>query len=128
MQWGQLKDALKLVDEEQRNRALDPFFIATFLGICATGLVRSVDSNLLPSWLTSFFLQAMMPAKRARRDGFGAGKSKMVDLWLEGAMIALNCGRVWELVVRNVEHLLTLFVSPQFLEYVLDPLHIRRRN
>lgn len=36
----------------------------------------------------------MMPVKRAIRDGFGADKDKTVDYWLEGAMIALTCGRV----------------------------------
>ncbi|BGP39792.1 hypothetical protein JCM10450v2_003763 [Rhodotorula kratochvilovae] len=73
-QWAQLRAALALENEEERARAVDPFFIATFLGILATGL-------------------AMMPAKRAIRDGFGADKDKIVDSWLEGAMVALTCGR-----------------------------------
>ncbi|GAA5859877.1 hypothetical protein JCM1840_001777 [Sporobolomyces johnsonii] len=73
-QWHALEVALKLEDEEQRNRAIDPFFIATFLGVCATGL-------------------AMMPVKRATRDGFPEDKDRIVDHWLEGAMVALTCGR-----------------------------------
>ncbi|GAA5956238.1 hypothetical protein JCM21900_006579 [Sporobolomyces salmonicolor] len=73
-QWHALEAALKLEDEEQRNRAIDPFFIATFLGVCATGL-------------------SMMPVKRAIRDGFSEDKDRMVDHWLEGAMVALTCGR-----------------------------------
>ncbi|BGO99472.1 hypothetical protein RTBOTA2_002639 [Rhodotorula toruloides] len=72
--WRDLEAALRIPDEEQRNKAIDPFFIATFLGVLATGL-------------------AMMPVKRAIRDGFGADKDKTVDYWLEGAMIALTCGR-----------------------------------
>lgn len=35
----------------------------------------------------------MMPVKRAIRDGFGPEKDKIVDSWLEGAMVALTCGR-----------------------------------
>lgn len=75
-QWAQLKEAMRL-DDEQRAKRIDPFFVATFLGICAMGL-------------------AMMPAKRAFRDGFGApaDKTRTVDKWLEGAMVALTCGRV----------------------------------
>ncbi|GAA5997852.1 Zn(II)2Cys6 transcription factor [Rhodotorula paludigena] len=73
-QWKQLDEALKIEDEELRNRSIDPFFISTFLGVLATGL-------------------AMMPAKRAVRDGFGNDKDKIVDSWLEGAMVALTCGR-----------------------------------
>ncbi|GAA6027501.1 hypothetical protein JCM8097_007893 [Rhodosporidiobolus ruineniae] len=75
-QWKELQNALLIEDEEQRNKAIDPFFIATFLGVLATGL-------------------AMMPVKRAVRDGFGSEKEKdkIVDQWLEGAMVALTCGR-----------------------------------
>ncbi|GAA6058122.1 hypothetical protein JCM3770_005950 [Rhodotorula araucariae] len=74
--WAELRAALAIENEEERTRAIDPFFIATYLGILATGL-------------------AMMPAKRALRDGFGAGSAKdaIVDSWLEGAMVALTCGR-----------------------------------
>ncbi|KAK4056927.1 hypothetical protein OIO90_002177 [Microbotryomycetes sp. JL221] len=70
--WAQMYEALKL-DDEQRAKVIDPFFVATFLGILATSL-------------------AMMPAKRALRDGF-TDKSTTVDKWLEGAMVALTCGR-----------------------------------
>lgn len=35
----------------------------------------------------------MMPQERAIRDGFPAEKGKIVDLWMEGAMVALTCGR-----------------------------------
>ncbi|GAA5825624.1 hypothetical protein JCM11251_000314 [Rhodosporidiobolus azoricus] len=75
-QWKQLQVALSIKDEEQRNREIDVFFLATFLGVLATGL-------------------AMMPVKRAIRDGFGSEqeKDKLVDKWLEGAMVALTCGR-----------------------------------
>ncbi|GAA5875578.1 hypothetical protein JCM8547_007586 [Rhodosporidiobolus lusitaniae] len=75
-QWKDLQAALAIEDEELRNKAIDPFFIATFLGVLATGL-------------------AMMPVKRAVRDGFFSEeeKDKMVDKWLEGAMVALTCGR-----------------------------------
>ncbi|GAA6023115.1 hypothetical protein JCM11491_000075 [Sporobolomyces phaffii] len=71
--WRSLDAALKLSDEETRIRAIDPFFIATFLGIIATGL-------------------SMMPIKRALRDGFGEDKDRIVDHWLEGSMLALTCG------------------------------------
>ncbi|GAA6007893.1 hypothetical protein JCM10207_004915 [Rhodosporidiobolus poonsookiae] len=73
-QWKALEAALLIKDEEARAKAIDPFFIATFLGVLATGL-------------------SMMPVKRAMRDGFGADKDKIVDHWLEGAMVALTCGR-----------------------------------
>jgi hypothetical protein len=75
-QWKDLQAALTIEDEEMRNKAIDPFFIATFLGVLATGL-------------------SMMPVKRATRDGFGTEqeKDKLVDKWLEGAMVALTCGR-----------------------------------
>ncbi|GAA5850183.1 hypothetical protein JCM9279_003560 [Rhodotorula babjevae] len=73
-QWADLRAALEIDNEDERDRAIDPFFIATFLGVLATGL-------------------AMMPAKRAIRDGFGTDKDKIVDSWLEGAMVALTCGR-----------------------------------
>ncbi|KAM0787567.1 hypothetical protein ACM66B_003637 [Microbotryomycetes sp. NB124-2] len=93
-QWAQLYEALKL-DEEQRAKQIDPFFVATFLGVCATSL-------------------AMMPTKRALRDGFGSQKSKTVDKWLEGAMVALTCGRFLDNPsvdsVRSVTVLCTYFV------------------
>ncbi|GAA5939391.1 hypothetical protein JCM3775_001696 [Rhodotorula graminis] len=73
-QWADLRAALEIDNEDDRDRAIDPFFIATFLGVLATGL-------------------AMMPVKRAIRDGFGTDKDKIVDSWLEGAMVALTCGR-----------------------------------
>ncbi|GAA6026076.1 hypothetical protein JCM10207_003005, partial [Rhodosporidiobolus poonsookiae] len=73
-QWKAVEAALLIKDEEARAKAIDPFFIATFLGVLATGL-------------------SMMPVKRAMRDGFGADKDKIVDHWLEGAMVALTCGR-----------------------------------
>lgn len=94
-QWAELKEAMKL-DDEQRAKRIDPFFVATFLGVCAMGL-------------------AMMPAKRAMRDGFGGvEKSKTVDKWLEGAMVALTCGRFLDNPsvesVRAVSVLATYFV------------------
>ncbi|KAK4051192.1 hypothetical protein OIV83_003014 [Microbotryomycetes sp. JL201] len=93
-QWAKLYEDLKL-DDEQRVKQIDPFFVATFLGVCATSL-------------------AMMPAKRALRDGFGAQKSKTVDRWLEGAMVALTCGRFLDNPsvdsVRSVTVLCTYFV------------------
>ncbi|BGP15917.1 hypothetical protein JCM10213_003654 [Rhodosporidiobolus nylandii] len=75
-QFNELRAALAIEDEEERAKAIDPFFIATYLGVLATGL-------------------ALMPASRARRDGFGTeeDKDKTVDKWLEGAMVALTCGR-----------------------------------
>jgi hypothetical protein len=58
---------------------------------------------------------AMMPVKRAIRDGFGPDKDKTVDYWLEGAMIALTCGRVSEPPSpaggRAKAHLLTPLVA-----------------
>ncbi|KAM0755358.1 hypothetical protein T439DRAFT_351150 [Meredithblackwellia eburnea MCA 4105] len=74
MQWSELREALKLENPAERDKAVDPFFISTYLGVLAMGL-------------------AMMPAKRAIRDGFPADKDKLVDYWLEGAMVALTCGR-----------------------------------
>lgn len=71
--WRALDAALQLPDEEARNRAIDPFFISSFLGIIATGL-------------------SMMPVKRAMRDGFPEAKDRIVDQWLEGSMLALTCG------------------------------------
>lgn len=71
--WRRLEAALQLPDEEARHRAIDPFFIATFLGIIATGL-------------------SMMPVPRAMRDGFPEDKDRIVDQWLEGSMLALTCG------------------------------------
>ncbi|GAA5928922.1 Zn(II)2Cys6 transcription factor [Sporobolomyces koalae] len=73
-QWRSLDAALRIPDEDARNKAIDPFFIATFLGIIATGL-------------------SMMPPKRAQRDGFPENKDRVVDHWLEGSMLALTCGR-----------------------------------
>jgi len=73
-QWADLRAALEIDNEDERDRTIDPFFLATFLGVLATGL-------------------AMMPVKRAIRDGFGTDKDKIVDSWLEGAMVALTCGR-----------------------------------
>ncbi|GAA5885525.1 hypothetical protein JCM6882_007453 [Rhodosporidiobolus microsporus] len=75
-QWKELQAALLIEDEEQRAKQIDVFFISTFLGVLATGL-------------------AMMPVKRAIRDGFVSEKEKdkLVDKWLEGAMVALTCGR-----------------------------------
>ncbi|GAA5959583.1 hypothetical protein JCM3765_007204 [Sporobolomyces pararoseus] len=72
--WRKLDAALQIPDEEARNRAIDPFFIATFLGIIATGL-------------------SMMPTKRAvRNNTFPVDKDRIVDQWLEGSMLALTCG------------------------------------
>lgn len=62
-------------DTVERDKLIDPFFVATFLGVLAMGL-------------------SMMPVKRAMRDGFTGDKDKKVDHWLEGAMTALTCGRV----------------------------------
>ncbi|GAA6060966.1 hypothetical protein JCM10212_006548 [Sporobolomyces blumeae] len=76
-QWKELDAALQLPDEDARIRAIDPFFLATALGVWATGL-------------------SMMPLKRALRDGFPEDKDRIVDQWLEGAMNALTCGRFLE--------------------------------
>ena len=73
-QWAQLKEALSL-EGPARDKAVDPFFVATFLGVLAMGL-------------------SMMPAKRALRDGFVGNKDRIVDHWLEGAMVSLTIGRV----------------------------------
>lgn len=40
-QWEDLQEALKLTNEEERQAAVDPFFLATFLGVLALGLVSS---------------------------------------------------------------------------------------
>ncbi|SGY17510.1 BQ5605_C015g07800 [Microbotryum silenes-dioicae] len=62
------------------RRIIDPFFMATFLGIFATGL-------------------SMMPAKRAKRDGFGSDKKAMVEKWLGAAMLALRYKRFVEALI-----------------------------
>lgn len=71
-----MKRALLIEDPIERANAIDPFFVATFLGIIGIGL-------------------ASMPIKRATRDGFGDEKERTttVDKWFEGAMVALSCGR-----------------------------------
>lgn len=65
-----------------------------------------------------------MPEKRAQRDGF-VDKDKVVDYWLEGAMVALTCGRVRCLsfprkVLRHcgvsLPSLIPNFPLPQFLD------------
>ena len=80
-QWAQLKEALAL-EGPARDKAVDPFFVATFLGVLAMGL-------------------SMMPAKRALRDGFVGNKDRIVDHWLEGAMVSLTIGRVRTLNISS---------------------------
>ncbi|SCV68114.1 BQ2448_235 [Microbotryum intermedium] len=77
--WAHLTAALSSGDDTagSNDEAVDPFFMATFLGICATGL-------------------SMMPAKRAMRDGFDSDKAATVEQWLDAAMLALRCGRFVE--------------------------------
>lgn len=41
VQWADLRAALQLEGPE-REKAIDPFFIATFLGVLAMGLVRGI--------------------------------------------------------------------------------------
>lgn len=58
-----------------------------------------------------------MPVKRAQRDGFGTAedKNRTVDSWLEGAMVALTCGKVRRFSSLHFESK-TLTRSSQFMD------------
>ncbi|KAL8281016.1 hypothetical protein RQP46_006695 [Phenoliferia psychrophenolica] len=92
VQWATLRARVDGGPEMEKD--IDPFFVATYLGVLAMGL-------------------AMMPVKRAVRDGF-VDKDKTVDHWLEGAMVALTCGRFLDNpsveAVRAVVVISTFFV------------------
>lgn len=98
--WPAFRAALAQPDAAARERDVDPFFVATLLGACASGL-------------------ASMTNEQAKSRGFPESRAHIVDRWIHAAMLSLVAGKVRLLsplrrTPRRSSHLFLL--SPQFME------------
>ncbi|GAA5889054.1 hypothetical protein JCM8208_007757 [Rhodotorula glutinis] len=75
--WTALRRALSHPDEAQREREVDPLFVAILLGACASGL-------------------ASMTTKQAQARGFPDNRSAIVERWVRTAMLSLVVGKFME--------------------------------
>ncbi|GAA6031371.1 hypothetical protein JCM8097_005628 [Rhodosporidiobolus ruineniae] len=76
-QWPAFRAALAEEDPAKRDADLDPLFVATVLGACASGL-------------------ASMTNKQAKARGFPEDRSALVERWTQAAVLSLVVGRFME--------------------------------
>ncbi|GAA6048510.1 hypothetical protein JCM3770_006529 [Rhodotorula araucariae] len=75
--WAAFRRAMAQPDSAQRHQDIDPLFVATLLGACASGL-------------------ASMTNKQAEARGFPENRSAIIERWIRAAMLALHVGRFLE--------------------------------
>ncbi|GAA6004210.1 hypothetical protein JCM10207_002484 [Rhodosporidiobolus poonsookiae] len=76
-QWPAFRAMLNETDPSRREAQVDPLFVATVLAACASGLASMTDSQ-------------------AKKRGFPADRSSVVEKWVQAAMLALVVGRFME--------------------------------
>ncbi|GEM10188.1 C6 transcription factor [Rhodotorula toruloides] len=75
--WSAFRVALAQPDATVREKDVDPFFVATLLGACATGL-------------------ASMTNEQAKSRGFPETRTHIVERWVHAAMLSLVAGKFIE--------------------------------
>ncbi|BGP41809.1 hypothetical protein JCM10449v2_005800 [Rhodotorula kratochvilovae] len=75
--WPAFRKAMAHPDPAQREQDVDPLFVATLLGACASGL-------------------ASMTNKQAKARGFPENRSAIVERWVRAAMLSLVVGKFME--------------------------------
>ncbi|GAA5935575.1 hypothetical protein JCM3775_003356 [Rhodotorula graminis] len=75
--WSLFRRAMSQPDEAQREREVDPLFVAVLLSACASGL-------------------ASMTTKQAQARGFPDNRSSIVERWVHTAMLSLVAGKFME--------------------------------
>ena len=73
--WRAFRRAMSQPDEAQREREVDPLFVAILLAACASGL-------------------ASMTVKQAQARGFPDNRSAIVERWIRAATLSLVAGKV----------------------------------
>ncbi|BGP09772.1 hypothetical protein JCM10049v2_005645 [Rhodotorula toruloides] len=75
--WPAFRAALAQPNATAREKDVDPFFVATLLGTCATGL-------------------ASMTIEQAKSRGFPESRAHIVERWIHAAMLSLVAGKFLE--------------------------------